>query len=75
LIDASCREFPHHGLSGVAILALEQNGRLGLAVIHRENHNGARVADHIAAGANAARFGDLVCGNAENGSAIRDAGG
>lgn len=65
-VNTSGGQFPHHGLGGMAILTLEKDAGLGAGVVDGQNHDGSRVADYIAAGANPAGLFDHVGSDVEN---------
>ena len=66
--DAAGREFEEELASGVAVLADEEDirvGRVGFGV-DREDDDRAIVADNVAGGVDAAGFGDFVAGDEED---------
>ena len=84
IVDASGGQLPHHRLRGVAILALEQDARLGFADRFRraidgqkvdgQNNDGAGMPYDIAAGTHAPRFFHFIRGDAEHRALVTDPG-
>ncbi len=69
-VNSACAEFPEKLLSGVAILAHQQDAGLGVSFVDCENHNGAGVAYDVATAAHARGLEYLIGGDPEGGATI-----
>jgi hypothetical protein len=59
-INAARAQLPQILLRGMTVLAYQKNPRFATAFIHCENYNRTRVADNIAAAADARGLKDLI---------------
>jgi hypothetical protein len=74
-IDASGGQLPEFTVGGVAVLADEQDGGLGAALVDGEDDDGSWVADDFTADANAGGLDDLVADQGEDSRGVQDCGG
>lgn len=71
-VDASGGKFPKIAIGGVAILAGEENARLGLGVVDGHDDDGAGMADEIAANTLAAGLYYLLAADVEDWRFVSD---
>jgi hypothetical protein len=62
-------------LRSVAVLALQQDAGLGVAIVNRQHDDRPGVPDDVAPRANSAGFFDMIGSDVEHGAPVRDARG